>query len=214
MQSTCSLKICFTIFVFCLRDASVSKNTNQFLVFVFLCCRYKKTHKHKKHIGSLLQFYCWKRKTKKNWSMCFCVFRKKTQKHIDSLVLFYCWKKTKKIWSLCFCVFHKKNTKTQKHIGPLVQFYCWKKHNQKFGPCVFVFFVKKHKNTKTHRLSGAVLLLKKRPKKKHKNTKTHCVSDAISVGGNQKSRIGFCTSRGEYHTIPFLAFFSNLKKHK
>ena len=81
VQSTCSLKICFTIFVFCLRDASVSKNTNQFLVFVFLCFRYKKTHKHKKHIGSLLQFYCWKRKTKKIGQCVFVFFVKKTQKH-------------------------------------------------------------------------------------------------------------------------------------
>jgi len=58
----------------------------------------------------------------------------------------------------------------------------------KMGMCLFfcVFREKKHKNTKTHRLSDAILLLKKDKetfghcvfvffgkKKKHKSTKTH-----------------------------------------
>ena len=167
-------------------------------------------------------------------SMCFCVFRKKhknTKTHRLSGAIIML-KKDKETFCQCvFVLFGEKNTKRQKHIGSLVQSYCWeeekkwvnvflcfpekkhkntkthrlsgailmlKKDKETFGQCVFVFFGKKHKNTKTHRLSGAILMLKKDKetfgqcvfvffgRKKHKNTKTHWVSDARSVGGNHK----------------------------
>ena len=88
-------------------------------------------------------------------------------------------------WSLCFCAFGiKKHINTKNTLVLCCNSIAEKERQKKIGQCVFVFFVKKHKNTKTHRLSGAVLLLKKRQKKfghcvfvfftkktqKHKNT--------------------------------------------
>ena len=85
-------------------------------------------------------------------------------------------------WSLCFCAFGiKKHINTKNTLVLCCNSIAEKERQKKIGQCVFVFFVKKHKNTKTHRLSGAVLLLKKRQKKfghcvfvffTKKNTKT------------------------------------------
>ena len=107
-------------------------------------------------------------------------------------------KKDKETFCQCvFVLFGEKNTKRQKHIGSLVQSYCWEEE-KKWVNVFLCFPEKKHKNTKTHRLSGAILMLKKDKetfgqcvfvffgRKKHKNTKTHWVSDARSVGGNHK----------------------------
>ena len=94
---------------------------------------------------------------------------------------------------LCFS--EKKTQKDKNTLALWCNLIVGKK--KKMGQCVFVFSGKKHKNTKTHRLSGAILMLKKDKEtfgqcvfvffgKKHKNTKTHWVSDARSVGGNHK----------------------------
>ena len=89
-----------------------------------------------------------------------------------------------------------------------------KKRQRNIWSFFFVFFGrKKHKNTKTHWLSGAILLLGRRKKmgqcvfvfsgKKHKNTKTHRLSGAILMLKKDKETFGQCV----------FVFFGR-KKHK
>ena len=89
----------------------------------------------------------------------------------------------------------------------------------KIGSMCFCVFRKKHKNTKTHRLSGAIIMLKKRQRnilsmcfcvfrrKKHKKTKTHWLSGAILLLGRRK-KMGHCVFvfSGKKH--------KNTKKHR
>ena len=80
----------------------------------------EKNTKRQKHIGSLVQSYCWEEE--KKWVNVFLCFpEKNTKKHrlSDAILML---KKDKETFGQCvFVFFGKKNTKTQKHIGCLVQ---------------------------------------------------------------------------------------------
>ena len=138
------------------------------------------------------------KKDKNIW--CFCVFGKITQKHTNTLALWcnsIAEKKTKKFGHCVLCFLEgKKNKNTLEKEQP----YCWKKETKTH----LVIFFSSEKNTKTHWLSGAILLLKKRPnklgqffcvfrkKQQHKNTRTHRLSGAILILKEDKETFGHC----------------------
>ena len=75
------------------------------------CVFHKKKHKNtktQKHIGPLVQFYCWKKHNQKFFPCVFVFFVKKhknTKTHWLSGLILLLKKTQPKIWSLCFCVF-------------------------------------------------------------------------------------------------------------
>ena len=159
------------------------------------------------------------KKDKNIW--CFCVFGKITQKHTNTLALWcnsIAEKKTKKFGHCVLCFLEGKKTKThwkknnpivekrrqkhiwlffflskktQKHTGSLVQSYCWKKDQTNFRK------KQQHKNTRTHRLSGAILILKE-----DKETFGHCVFVFFEEEKNTKNTLGvWCNLCGGNHKI-------------
>ena len=120
-----------------LRCNSIAEKKTKKNWSLYFCVFRKKNTKKQKHIGSLVQFYCWK-KDKIKFGQCVFVFfvKKNPQKHICSLVQSFCWKKRQEKFSHCVFVFFVKK-KPQKHKNTLGVWcnLCGGKPQNRIGSC-------------------------------------------------------------------------------